>query len=100
MVVVDVEVVVAVVVFEVDPVSWRIAHSPTPTATRAMRAMMIMKRLLTGCDLAQFKALIHTGDLSADTGVTWYDRVKKGGQHEGRDVGSGTSSISTWSDGA
>ena len=98
MVVVDVEVAVAVVVFEVGPLSWRIGHR-TPKVTRAMRAKM-MKRLLTGCDLAQFKALIHTGDLSADTGVTWYDRVKKGGQHEGRDVGSGTSSISTWSDGA
>ena len=86
MVVVDVEVAVAVVVFEVDPVSWRIAHSPTPTATRAMRAMT-MKRLLTGCDLAQLKTLVHTGDLSADTGVTRYDGVEKGGQHEERTSG-------------
>ena len=92
MVVVDVEVAVAVVVFEVGPVSLRIGHRtpiPTPTATRAKRAMM-MKRLLTGCDLAQLKTLIHTGDLSADTGVTGYDRVEKGGQHEERTSGVGS----------
>ena len=88
MVVVDVEVVVAVVVFEVDPVSWRIAHR-APKATRAMRAKM-MKRLMTGCDLAQLKTLIHTGDLSADTVVTGYDRVEKGGQHEERTPGVGS----------
>ena len=87
MVVVDVEVAVTVVVFEVDPVSWRIAHrTPTTTATRAM----VIKRLLTGCDLAQLKTLIHTGDLSADTGVTGYDRVEKGGQHEERTSGVGS----------
>lgn len=80
MVVVDVEVAVVVVVFEVGPLSWRIGHR-TPKVTRAMRAKM-MKRLMTGCDLVQLKTLIHTGDLSADTGVTRYDRVKKGGQHE------------------
>ena len=87
MVVVDVEVAVAVVVFEVGPLSWRIAHrTPTPTATRAKRAMMTM----TGFDLTQLETLVHTEDLSADTGVTWYDRVEKGEQHEERTSGLGS----------